>query len=86
MNNNDFGLDFSIDDILSEFTESSAARTGSLADESLPQPPEREEPAPESEYDFSAEETAVYTTVPPEPAEDKITRMVNVFTPRNPLY
>ncbi|MBQ8074772.1 MAG: phosphodiester glycosidase family protein [Oscillospiraceae bacterium] len=79
MNNDDFGLDLSIDDILSEFTESSAARTGSLADESLPQPPEREEPVPESEYDFSAEETAVYTTVPPETTEDKITHFADKY-------
>ena len=78
MNNDDFELDFSIDDILSEFTESTSGHAAS-SEPFQPQPTEREDLDPEFSSDFSAEETAVYQTVPVDAPEEKITHFADKY-------
>ena len=76
MSSEDFEFDLSIDDILTEFTENPTSQPVSspTVSESLMSEPEiSEQPDP------SPEETTIFSTVPSEPKEDKITHFADKY-------
>lgn len=79
MHNDDFGLDFSIDDILSEFTENTSTDAVSSSLAPRLQYPEDEFPASVDSANLPGEETAVYTPVPSDEAEEKITHFAEKY-------
>ena len=75
MSSEDFDFDLSIDDILTEFTENPAVQSVSPAAPA----PENQEPEISEQPALSPEETTVFSTVPSEPQEDKITHFADKY-------
>ena len=81
MSSEDFDFDLSIDDILTEFTENPAVQAVSPAapEPVNPEPEISEQPA------LSSEETTVFSPVPSEPQEDKITHFADKYKRQSTL-
>ena len=78
MHSEDF--DLSIDDILTQFTGEPAAPADALSAAPAPLQAEAELPAPVPEQsDLSAEDTAIFPTVPTDGQEDKITHFADKY-------
>lgn len=80
MSSNDFGFDFSIDDILSEFTADSAENAAALSGAGDLPGQEADAPAPAAEEPSSPfEETAVFVPVSPVEKEDPVTHFADKY-------
>ena len=80
MHSEDFDFDFTIDDILTQFTGDPAAPADAPSAAPTPLQSEVESPAPVPEQpDLSVEDTAIFSTVPTGGQEDKITHFADKY-------